>query len=77
MVVSEVSPSSQLLFQTDQEHDCRDTSMPNDLDGPGGLRSQQLTEYLTNTWSSTELWNNYGIDDDVIVSLVLLFVCPT
>ncbi|KAF8152242.1 hypothetical protein B0H34DRAFT_110690 [Crassisporium funariophilum] len=44
----------------------KDTSMPNNLDGPGGPRSRRLTEHLMSTWSSTELWNNYGIDDDVI-----------
>ncbi|KAG6809918.1 hypothetical protein H0H92_014099 [Tricholoma furcatifolium] len=42
------------------------TSLPDNLDGPEGRRTRELTKHLLNTWGSKELWNNYGIDDSVI-----------
>ncbi|KAF5378335.1 hypothetical protein D9615_008783 [Tricholomella constricta] len=59
-------PEQVLLGGTVQNWCPKDTSLPDNLDGPSGRRSQRLTEHLMNTWSSQVLWNNYGIDDDVI-----------
>ncbi|KAG6824616.1 hypothetical protein H0H92_006339 [Tricholoma furcatifolium] len=42
------------------------TSLPDNLDGPEGWCTRELTKHLLNTWGSKELWNNYGIDDSVI-----------
>ncbi|KAF5379158.1 hypothetical protein D9615_006028 [Tricholomella constricta] len=44
----------------------KDTAFSNNLDGPGGRRTRELTEHLMNTWSPLHLWNVFGIDDDVI-----------
>lgn len=46
----------------------RDTSMCDDLDNPSSTRrTQEFTEYLCETWPSSVLWDDYGIDDDVVV----------
>ncbi|KAF8871508.1 hypothetical protein BD779DRAFT_1453918 [Infundibulicybe gibba] len=42
------------------------TAMADNLDGPGGRRTRGLTEELLNTWDGTKLWEEYGIDDDVV-----------
>jgi len=39
------------------------------LDGVRGRRTQALTELLMDTLTSKELWDEFGIDDDVIVGL--------
>ncbi|KAF5386701.1 hypothetical protein D9615_002102 [Tricholomella constricta] len=44
----------------------KDTAFSNNLDGPGGRRTRELTEHLMSTWSPLHLWNVFGIDDDVI-----------
>ena len=49
---------------------CRCTSQSRDIDGEGGHRTRALTDLLVSTpeISSVELWDMYGIDDDVVVS---------
>ncbi|KAI9431774.1 hypothetical protein H4582DRAFT_1821998 [Lactarius indigo] len=46
----------------------RCTSQARDLDGAGGRRARVLTDLLVSSpeISSAELWDTYGIDDDVI-----------
>ena len=48
----------------------RCTAQAHDLDGGGGHRTRALTDLLVSTpkISSGELWDMYGIDDDIIVS---------
>jgi len=48
----------------------RCTALPNDLDGIRGRRNQALTELLMDTLTSKELWDEFGIDDDVIVNFL-------
>ena len=45
----------------------RCTSLPNDLDQPCPRRSQQHTERLSAIVNSKLLWDEFGIDDDIIV----------
>lgn len=49
---------------------CRCTSKSDDLDGGGGRRTRVLTDLLVSSpeISSAELWDTYGIDDDIVVS---------
>ncbi|KAH7903397.1 hypothetical protein BJ138DRAFT_1194342, partial [Hygrophoropsis aurantiaca] len=42
------------------------TALPENLDGNGGRRTRELTDLLTNTFSSDTLWDQYGIDDDIV-----------
>ncbi|KAG5641323.1 hypothetical protein H0H81_011261, partial [Sphagnurus paluster] len=42
------------------------TAYLHDLDGNAGPCTRALCTYLWETWSSCELWELYGIDDDVI-----------
>jgi hypothetical protein len=44
--------------------------MPEDLDGQAGHRSHEHTDVLLGACSLDELWNNYGIVGDLIVSIV-------
>ena len=46
---------------------CRCTALPNDLDGFGGRQTKEFTEELLDTLDSDRLWDEYGIDDDIIV----------
>jgi hypothetical protein len=56
---------------------CRCTSKSSDLDGGGGRRTRALTDLLVSSpeISSAELWDAYGIDDDIIVSTSIFFWC--
>ncbi|KAG6825616.1 hypothetical protein H0H92_003051 [Tricholoma furcatifolium] len=42
------------------------TSLPDNLDGPEGRRTRELTQHLMDTWGPKELWDNYGINASVI-----------
>ncbi|KAH7905005.1 hypothetical protein BJ138DRAFT_1233720 [Hygrophoropsis aurantiaca] len=42
------------------------TALPENLDGNGGRRTRELTDLLTSTLSSDVLWDQYGIDDDIV-----------
>ena len=54
----------------------RCTAQTHDLDGGGGRWTRALTDLLVSTpeISSGELWDVYGIDDDIIVSHQLSFI---
>lgn len=41
-------------------------ALPNDLDGVRGRRTRALTELLMDTLTSKKLWDEFGIDDDII-----------
>lgn len=44
------------------------TALPDDLDAPSGRRSHAHTETLLGSLNLQELWDNYGIVGDLIVS---------
>ncbi|PPQ89176.1 LOW QUALITY PROTEIN: hypothetical protein CVT25_000068 [Psilocybe cyanescens] len=50
----------------------RCTAMSNNLDGPGGRRTQDFTSYLIDTLDHKALWDDYGIDMDIVSSKILL-----
>jgi hypothetical protein len=58
-------------------YDSRCTALPKDLDGLAGRRTRNLREELIETLSSAQLWDEYGIDDDVVVCLPLLLALDT
>ncbi|KZP25615.1 hypothetical protein FIBSPDRAFT_733491 [Athelia psychrophila] len=41
------------------------TAQSSNLDGPGGMRSREYDEELMEELDSDQLWDNYGIDDDI------------
>jgi hypothetical protein len=45
--------------------------MPDNLDGQAGRRSHDLTDRLKEIIDSKMLWDEYGIDDDITVRLLL------
>ncbi|KAH9040802.1 hypothetical protein EDB85DRAFT_2072152 [Lactarius pseudohatsudake] len=47
---------------------CRCTAHARNLDGAGGRRTRVLTDLLvsSSSFSSDELWDTYGIDDDIV-----------
>ena len=45
----------------------RCTALPKDLDGAGGCRTRDFTDLLCETLDSDQLWDNYGIDDDIVM----------
>ena len=47
-------------------HD-RCTALPNDLDGPCGRRTWAFTDKLLDTLDSKTLWDEYSIDNDILV----------
>jgi len=51
----------------------RCTALSTDLDGLGGRRTHKLTDELLATFDPGTLWDEYGIDDDVVVSKWCLF----
>ena len=55
-------------------HD-RCTALPNDIDGPRGRRTRAFTDELMDTLDSKTLWDEYGIDDDILVcnSFLMIF----
>lgn len=42
--------------------------MPIDIDGLRGRRTRAFTDILLETLDSKTLWDEYGIDDDIVVS---------
>lgn len=49
----------------------RCTAFATDLDAPGaGRRTQGLYEALMEEFDGTALWDNYGIDEDIVVCTV-------
>ncbi|KAF8810183.1 hypothetical protein BYT27DRAFT_7222195 [Phlegmacium glaucopus] len=44
----------------------RCTALPADIDGAAGVRKNALTDALLDTFSSKLLWDEYGIDADII-----------
>jgi len=42
-------------------------ALPNDLDRPCGRRTRAFTDELLDTLDSKTLWDEYGIDDDILV----------
>jgi hypothetical protein len=48
----------------------RCTALPTDLDGLSGRRTHAFTEKLLDTLDSDISWDEYGVDDDVLVSLL-------
>ena len=45
----------------------RCTAIPSDIDGGRGRRTRAFTDELLNTLDSKTLWDEYGIDDDILV----------
>ena len=45
----------------------RCTALPSDIDGPCGRRTRAFTDVLLDTLDSKALWDQYGIDDDILV----------
>ena len=43
-------------------------ALPESLDDGGDRRTTNFVNVLVQHLSSTELWDNYGVDDDIIVS---------
>jgi hypothetical protein len=50
----------------------RCTAFPNNLDEPASRRTPAHTDCITNLLSSKDLWTEYGVDDDIIVSSIYL-----
>lgn len=48
----------------------RCTAQSSNLDGPGGTRSREYDKELTEELDSDQLWDNYGIDDDITVCII-------
>ncbi|KAI0313865.1 hypothetical protein OF83DRAFT_1208258 [Amylostereum chailletii] len=46
------------------EHRC--DAQNSDLDGEAVLRTREMTDYMVEAFSSQELWDNFGIDDEVV-----------
>ena len=44
----------------------RCTALPADIDGAAGIRQHGLTDALLDTFSSKLLWDEYGIDAEII-----------
>ena len=42
-------------------------ALPNNLDGPHGHQTWAFTDELLDTLNSKTLWDEYGIDDDILV----------
>jgi hypothetical protein len=47
----------------------RCTASSNDLDGPGGRRTRAFTKTLIEELDAKMLWDEYGIDGDILVCL--------
>lgn len=45
----------------------RCTALPTDIDGLRGRRTRAFTDVLLETLDSKTLWDEYGIDDDILV----------
>jgi hypothetical protein len=45
----------------------RCTALPSDIDGLRGRRTREFTDELLDTLDSKTLWDEYGIDDDILV----------
>ena len=45
----------------------RCTALPSDIDGLRGRRTRAFTSVLLDTLDSKTLWDEYGIDDDILV----------
>ena len=45
----------------------RCTAIPSDIDGGRGRRTRAFTDELLNTLDSKTLWDEYRIDDDILV----------
>lgn len=46
--------------------------MPADLDAPAGRRTRDLTDTLTATLNADLLWDECGIDNDVVVGTIYI-----
>ena len=49
----------------------RCTAMPDDLDGEHGRRTRKFTETILDTLGSKMLWDEYGIDSNILVCKLL------
>jgi Plavaka transposase len=58
-----------LTFYLLLNHGTSCTASPDNLDEPSGRRSHEHTDVLLEACSLHELWDNYGIVGDVIVSI--------
>ncbi|KAH7917163.1 hypothetical protein BV22DRAFT_1026888 [Leucogyrophana mollusca] len=59
-------PEQVMLAGIVQNWCARCTALPEDLDGEGGRRTRELTDLVTRTLPSDVLWDQYGIDDDIV-----------
>ncbi|KIJ58132.1 hypothetical protein HYDPIDRAFT_171393 [Hydnomerulius pinastri MD-312] len=59
-------PEQVLLAGIVQNWCAKCTACPDNLDGPGGRRTREFTDLLCGTLTSDELWDSYGIDDDIV-----------
>lgn len=55
----------QLSYHLCQDNRC--TAIPSDIDGFRGRRTRAFTDELLDTLDSKTLWDEYGIDDDILV----------
>ena len=49
---------------------CRCLAFPNDLDGGGPPRTLEVTQALTDEFLVGVLWDEWGIDCNVVVSVI-------
>lgn len=47
---------------------------PDNLDGPGGRRTRGLHNLLSATLASELLWNEYGVDNNIVVRSLFYFL---
>ena len=50
----------------------RCTASSSDLDGPGGRRTREFTKALIDELDAKTLWDEYGIDGDILVCRIYL-----
>jgi hypothetical protein len=65
--VSKVSSYAVLKCSAFPKFYNRCTAIPTDIDGLRGRRTREFTDVLLETLESKMLWDEYGIDDDVLV----------
>jgi hypothetical protein len=53
----------------------RCTSLPSDLDAPSLPRSHDHTDVLLDAFGDDELWDEYGVDADIIVCACSFEIC--
>lgn len=52
-------------------------ALPKDLDGHGERQTHTFTKDLADTLESTQLWDEYGVDNDITVNSIFCHPCKT